>query len=143
MRDSNDRSVLMKPEGSRKVAVLNGSRQLDQVIGGQWTTLKVLPENGLPKGIYQLADAKQPDTAKGNYSGQILQVDNDAVYQLNGKGITRHSRAVFHEMESKGVKLNVGQSVDIGYQNGKGVAKEPERGAARPVPGRKLGGQEI
>lgn len=67
MRDSNDRSVLMKPEGSRKVAVLNGSRQLDQVIGGQWTTLKVLPENGLPKGIYQLADAKQPATTVAKF----------------------------------------------------------------------------
>lgn len=31
--------VMMRPEGSRKVAVLNGSRQLDKVIGGQWVTL--------------------------------------------------------------------------------------------------------
>ncbi len=41
----------MMPEGSRKVCVLNGSRQLDQVVKGEWMTIKVLPENGLPKGI--------------------------------------------------------------------------------------------
>ena len=111
------------------------------MIGGQWTTLKVLPENGLPKGIYQLCRCKSSQILqKATTVVQILQVDNDAVYQLNGKrGSRRHSRAVFHEMESKGVKLNVGQSVDIGYQNGKGLAKEPERSAARPAPGRKLG----
>ncbi|EME8622786.1 hypothetical protein V0N53_004600 [Salmonella enterica] len=49
--------VKMMPEGSRKVCVLNGSRQIDQVIKGEWTTLKVLPESGLPKGIFYLGEA--------------------------------------------------------------------------------------
>ncbi len=80
----------MMPEGSRKVCVLNGSRQLDQVVKGEWMTIKVLPENGLPKGIYQLAEATKPDTGKDGkesaYTGQVLHVDSKAVYQLSGKG---------------------------------------------------------
>nr|WP_277628704.1 KfrB domain-containing protein [Klebsiella pneumoniae] len=71
------------PEGSRKVCVLNGSRQLDQVVKGEWMTIKVLPENGLPKGIYQLAEATKPDTGKDGkesaYTGQVLHVDSKAV----------------------------------------------------------------
>ena len=84
----------MMPEGSRKVCVLNGSRQLDQVVKGEWMTIKVLPENGLPKGIYQLAEATKPDTGKDGkesaYTGQVLHVDSKAVYQLSGKGIVEH-----------------------------------------------------
>ncbi|KFL47732.1 hypothetical protein IL54_3159 [Sphingobium sp. ba1] len=29
----------MKPEGSVKIAVMNGSRQVDQVVNGEWLAL--------------------------------------------------------------------------------------------------------
>ncbi len=37
-RNSSDIGVIMKPEGSMKICVLNGSRQVDKVVGGEWQT---------------------------------------------------------------------------------------------------------
>ncbi|EPY9514951.1 KfrB domain-containing protein [Escherichia coli] len=127
-----DAGVLMKPEGSRKIAVLNGSRQIDQVLGGQWVTLKVLPEAGLPKGIYQLSDAKKPEVSSklSTFTGQLLQVDDHKVYQLAGQKIIQHDRAVFRDLEASGAKLNVGQSITLAYQNGRGAVATGERGVA-------------
>lgn len=117
----------MMPEGSRKICVLNGSRQVDQVVKGDWMTLKVLPENGLPKGIYQLAEATKPDTGKDgkekDYTGQLLHVDSREVYQLQGKGVVKHDRAVFKDLEAKGDQLTVGRNYSVGYVNGAGAAK--------------------
>ena len=85
--------VKMMPEGSRKVCVLNGSRQIDQVIKGEWTTLKVLPESGLSKGIYQLGEATKASSGKdASFTGQVLFSDSKAVYQLSGKGVVEHPR---------------------------------------------------
>lgn len=117
----------MMPEGSRKVCVLNGSRQLDQVVKGEWMTIKVLPENGLPKGIYQLGEATKPDTGKDGkesaYTGQVLHVDSKAVYQLSGKGIVEHSRSAFADLEAKGDQIVAGRTYTVGYVNGKGTAR--------------------
>lgn len=131
----------MMPEGSRKICVLNGSRQVDQVLQGKWTTLKVLPENGLPKGIYQLAEAAKPDTGKDgkekDYTGQLLHVDSREVYQLQGKGIVKHDRAAFKDLEAKGEQLTVGRNYSVGYVNGAGSAKlasasvQPQRSASK------------
>lgn len=115
--------VKMMPEGSRKVCVLNGSRQIDQVIKGDWTTLKVLPENGLPKGIYQLGEATKGNTGKdASFTGQVLFSDSKAVYQLSGKGVVEHPRSAFAELEAKGEKIVDGRSYTVAYANGKGVA---------------------
>ncbi|EBG3748881.1 conjugal transfer protein TraB [Salmonella enterica] len=112
------------PEGSRKVCVMNGSRQLDQVVKGEWMTIEVLPENGLPKGIYQLAEATRPDAGKESaYTGQVLHVDSKAVYQLSGKGIVEHSRSAFAELEAKGSQIIAGCTYTVGYVNGKGTAR--------------------
>ena len=37
-RNSSDIGVIMKPEGSMKICVLNGSCQVDKVVGGEWQT---------------------------------------------------------------------------------------------------------
>ncbi|WVM90115.1 KfrB domain-containing protein [Halopseudomonas pachastrellae] len=96
----------MMPEGSRKVCVLNGSRQIDQVIKGEWTTLKVLPESGLSKGIYQLGEATKASSGKdASFTGQVLFSDSKAVYQLSGKGVVEHPRSAFAELEAKGEKI--------------------------------------
>jgi hypothetical protein len=140
----------MMPEGSRKICVLNGSRQVDQVIKGAWETQKVLPENGLPKGIYQLAEATKPDTGKDgkekDYTGQLLHVDSRDVYQLQGKGVVKHDRAVFKDLEAKGDQLTVGRNYSVGYVNGAGTAKLAQSSGAQVQPQRsasKGGGAEI
>jgi hypothetical protein len=114
----------MMPEGSRKVCVLNGSRQIDQVIKGEWTTLKVLPESGLPKGIYQLGEATKASSGKdASFTGQVLFSDSKAVYQLSGgKGVVEHPRSAFAELEAKGEKIVDGRTYTVAYANGKGVA---------------------
>ncbi|HGC8067008.1 TPA: KfrB domain-containing protein [Yersinia enterocolitica] len=126
----------MMPEGSRKICVLNGSRQVDQVLKGEWTTLKVLPENGLPKGIYQLAEAAKPDTGKNGkpteYTGQLLHVDSREVYQLQGKGVVKHDRAAFKDLEAKGEQLLVGRTYAVGYVNGTGTAKNAQAANVQP-----------
>lgn len=120
VRDSNNPTVLVKEEGSIKVVVLNGSRQVDQVVAGEWVTLKVLPEAGLPRGIYQLSQARPPDTQEGSYHGQIVHVDSRSVYQLHGAGIVRHDRAMaFGDFEKSGAIPTVGQNYVIGYEGGK------------------------
>lgn len=139
--------VKMMPEGSRKICVLNGSRQVDQVLQGNWTTLKVLPENGLPKGIYQLAEATRPDTGKDgkekNYTGQILQVDSREVYQLQGKGVVKHDRAAFKDLESKGEQLTVGRNYSVGYVNGTATAKQVSASVQAPRSASKGAGQSM
>lgn len=122
MRDSSSAGVLMKPEGSRKVVVLNGSRQIDQVIKGEWQTQKVLPENGLPKGIYQLSDAKTPDNSAKpvTYTGAILQVDSSKVFQLCGKSIIKHERSAFSDIDNGPNGIVVGRTHSVEYQNGRG-----------------------
>ncbi len=117
----------MMPEGSRKVCVLNGSRQIDQVVKGEWMTLKVLPENGLPKGIYQLGEAAKGSNGKdASFTGQVLFSDSKAVYQLSGKGVVEHPRSAFAELEAKGEKIVDGRSYTVAYANGKGVASNAQ-----------------
>lgn len=117
----------MQPEGSRKVCVLNGSRQIDQVVQGSWMTVKVLPENGLPKGIYQLAEASKGSTGKdASFTGQVLFSDSKAVYQLSGKGVVEHPRSAFAELEAKGEKIVDGRSYTVAYAGGKGVASNAQ-----------------
>ena len=114
--------IIMKPEGARKVVVLNGSRQIDQVIGGKWQTQKVLPENGLPKGIYQLSDAKLPENSAKpvTYTGAILQVDSSKVFQLCGKNIIKHERSTFSDIDKEPSGIVVGRTHSVEYQNGRG-----------------------
>ncbi len=106
----------MKPEGSVKVAVLNGSRQVDQVVNGEWLTMKVLPEAGLPKGIHQLSDAK--DASKNvhphKHVGQVLHDDGRNVYQFSEGGIVKHSRGIFEKPPV------VGKNYEIAYSRGQG-----------------------
>lgn len=110
-------AALLKPEGSFKVSVMNHSRQVDQMIGGEWVTLKVLPEAGLPKGIYQLSEAAKPGR-DAKYDGPVVHTDSRHVYQLEGKGIVQHDRAVF-----RGAEPTVGQRYVIGYAHGVGEVK--------------------
>lgn len=132
VRDSSNPTVLVKPEGSIKVSVLNGSRQVDQVVAGEWLTLKVLPEAGLPRGIYQLSQATPADTKAGAYEGQLVHVDSRSVYQLHGAGIVRHDRATaFRELERTGELPTVGRRYVVGYEGGKCTGALPAQQGQR------------
>ncbi|EDD8358795.1 conjugal transfer protein TraB [Salmonella enterica subsp. enterica serovar Enteritidis] len=116
-RDSRGPGVIMKPEGSVKISVLNGSRQVDHVSNGEWMNLKVLPEAGLPRGIYQLSDAK--DASKNvhphKHIGQVLHDDGRHVYQFSSEGgIVKHNRAIFEKPPV------VGNNYEIAYSRGRG-----------------------
>lgn len=111
--------ILMKPEGSLKICVLNGSRQIDIVEGNQWITLAIRPEAGLPRGIYQLADAKDPvqSRATETFSNAILHVGKNHVWQFSNDGeIVKHARSLF-----KG-EPNVGHKYEISYEHGQAIA---------------------
>ncbi len=49
-RNSSDIGVIMKPEGSMKICVLNGSRRVDKVVG-RMQTQKVLLESVCQKAF--------------------------------------------------------------------------------------------
>lgn len=115
---------LMKQEGSRKIVVLNGSCQVDQVIRGQWTTLKVLPENGLPRGIYQLSEAQLPDMGNDGKLkesvGQVLFSDSRSVFQLSNGKIIEHNKVQLEaSLSPKSSSLNIGNNLSISYLNGR------------------------
>lgn len=109
--------VLMKPERSLKVCVLNGSRQVEMVVDGEWVCMKVLPEAGLPRGIYQLADAHDPAQARetATFSKAIVHVNDRHVWQFSENGIAKHARHLFNG------EPKVGQQYDVSYENGRGM----------------------
>jgi hypothetical protein len=118
-RNSQDIGVIMKPEGSMKICVLNGSRQVDKVVDGEWMTQKVLPEAGLPTGIYQLSDAQQAskNVHPHTHVGQVLHVDDRHVYQLSQKAVVQHSRSLWEKVPV------VGTSYEVAYSRGQGKVK--------------------
>ncbi|WP_426811685.1 KfrB domain-containing protein (plasmid) [Pseudomonas sp. WOUb67] len=137
-RNAGDVGVGPIPElGSVKVVILNGSRQIDQVVPGVgengtpgWQTQKVLGENGLPKGIYQLNNAT--DASKKvhpqKFGGQLVHVDEKNVYQFgpdDGKGkstIVKHDRKIF-DQALNGKEPTVGQRYEVSYSRGVGQVK--------------------
>lgn len=130
-RNNGDAGVFMKPEGSVKVVVLNGSRQIDQVVPGAgqngepgWVTMKVLPENGLPNGIHQLHDATNPakNVHPQSFGGQVLHVDKKHVYQFGPKGIVQHDRKIF-DQALDGKEPVVGKCYEVAYSRGVGKVK--------------------
>ena len=136
-RNAGDVGGAPVPEvGSVKVVILNGSRQIDQVVPGVgengaagWQTQKVLGENGLPKGIYQLSGAY--DASKKvhpqQFGGQVLHVDKKNVYQFgpdDGKGkstVVKHDRKIFDQ--ALGKEPVVGQCYEVSYARGVGKVK--------------------
>lgn len=137
-REAGDPGVGQIPAvGSVKVVILNGSRQIDQVVPGVgpngadgWQTQKVLGENGLRKGIYQLNNAA--DASKKvhpqQFGGQVLHVDKQNVYQFgpdDGTGkntIVKHDRKIF-DQALNGKEPIVGQAYEVSYSRGVGKVK--------------------
>lgn len=137
-RNAGDYAVgEIPPVGSMKVVVLNGSRQIDQVVpglgvdgAGGWQTQKVESENGLPKGIYPLHNSVEAakNVHPQQFGGQLLHVDKKHVYQFgpdNGKGkpsVIKHDRKIF-DMALEGREPVVGQCYEVTYARGQGKVK--------------------
>lgn len=137
-RNAGDYAVgEIPPVGSLKVVVLNGSRQIDQVVPGLgadgangWQTQKVESENGLPKGIYPLYNSV--DASKNvhpqQFGGQLVHVDKQHVYQFgpdNGKGkpsVVKHDRKIF-DAALEGEEPIVGKCYEVSYARGQGKVK--------------------
>jgi len=82
-----------------KVVVANSSRQIDYYDSERgWVNIAVESPNGLAVGVYPLAEASPVarDTSM-NYSGSIVHVDRDFVYQsvFNGRQLAKHDVAAF------------------------------------------------
>ncbi|MFG6179642.1 KfrB domain-containing protein [Halomonas sp. THAF12] len=109
------------PEGSLKLSILNRSRLLDRLIDGQWVTVKVLPEKCLPKGIYHLSEAEHPAVSSepATYSGPLLLVDEQHVYQLQDTTIMRHDRETFGDAAHMSERLAAGMRLSVTYHLGR------------------------
>ncbi|MDP5168554.1 KfrB domain-containing protein [Pseudomonas syringae] len=137
-RTTGDTGVGVVPDvGSLKIVVMNGSRQVDQVVAGVgpngvagWQTQEVLSENGLPKGVYQLSTAT--DASKNvhpqQFGGQVVHVDKKNVYQFgpdDSKGkstVVKHDRRIF-ELALEGKEPVVGKCYEVSYARGVGKVK--------------------
>lgn len=117
---SKKRDIVMKPEGSLKITVANASRQVDQVIEGEWTTIQVLSDATLPKGSYYLSDTVKAskNVYPQDFTGQVLHMDKSSVYQLSGKAVVQHDRGLFKKEPSVGTCYDISYRRGIGSVNG-------------------------
>lgn len=104
-------------EGAVKISVMNQSRLVDVMRGGEWVTMKThAGEAGLPKGTYRLDTARQAskNVHPHAYTGPVVHADRSSVYQLDGAGVVRHDRALFQ------AEPVVGQCYKLEYRRGVG-----------------------
>lgn len=127
----------LEPVGSTVVAVLNGSRQIDKVVPGAgkngadgWQTQQVLPESGLPKGVYFMSQAV--DASKNvhpqSFGSQVVHFDEKNVYQFgrdDAKGkptLVKHDRKIFDQALG-GKDPAIGKCYEVSYSRGVGKVK--------------------
>ena len=107
---------IIKPEGSLRLSVINGSRLLNKVIDGKWSTIETMPDAELPSGVFNLSGAIIPEknVHPQNYGGQVLHVNDDYVWQLSGDKIARHKRSLFEKEPIVGCRCSVSYSRGAG-----------------------------
>jgi hypothetical protein len=116
-----------------RMIVSNGSKRIERNQGTalmpQWVASKVEDAGNLKPGVYQLHAAKPavPD-GKTVYTGNVIHADAKHVYQERGvNNLVRHDRAAFQEAPT------LGKYARIGYENGRAVQVEQERGQSRGI----------
>lgn len=100
------------PDPSAKfVTVSNGTRRLDVPDGeGYLKTVESGDSQGLPDGTYDLSKARVPSTqGDRSYSGQVVHVDKEHVYQFVGTELLKHSafELAKEELPAIGAKIAV------------------------------------
>lgn len=95
-----------------KLMVINNSYQICKFIDNGWVVCDVMPENGVPRGIYYLEKSKKADISRSiKYKGVVLylSVKNRLLYQLVDKDVIVHPAGE----HTKGIV--VGQFVELTY----------------------------
>ncbi len=118
--------------------MLNGSRQIDQVIKGEWTTLKPCRKAVCPGHLPARRGHQGQQRQRFVFTGQVLFSDSKAVYQLSGKGVVEHPRSAFAELEAEGEKIVDGRTYTVAYAKRRGVATNAQAAnVARRAPSSK------
>lgn len=100
-----------------RVVVANGSRQVESEFNNKRFVTKVDDAANLPKGIYDLRAAQQPQqTGERRYEGAVIHATKDTVYQLAGNEIIRHNARLFERAPTVGTNFNAT------YNNGRLVS---------------------
>lgn len=73
--------------------------------------------NEAPALRAQIADGKQPNTEQSRYTGEVVAVDETAVYQQHGRDTIKHDRTQFSELPKPG------EQIQVVYQQGKANVK--------------------
>lgn len=105
-------------ETRERLVISNGSRRIERNHGdAEWVANKVEAAGNLKPGVYNLYEAKAADkTVKASYSGPIVHVSRESVYQQTAtSNLVRHARHNFEAVPE------VGRSVDIAYKAGRAI----------------------
>jgi hypothetical protein len=104
-----------------RLVVMNGQKIVQVEKGpNEWTVEKVEKANGIRPGYYNLHGAQSADKGK-TVDGVVLHADADAVYQLEGRAVIRHSASDFDKVPDSG------SAVAINYVEGRAVAISPQK----------------
>lgn len=91
----------------QRVLVMNGSRLLENDTNGKWVVQKVEPAGVLKPGIYNIFNAKSPES-EGKYQGAIIHADKSHVFQEVKKGMfVKHAVGAFEKIPPIGSSLSV------------------------------------
>lgn len=91
----------------QRVLVMNGSRLLESDTNGKWVVQKVEPAGVLKPGIYNIFNARSPES-EGKYRGTIIHTDKSHVFQEVKKGMfIKHSAGAFEKTPAIGSNLSV------------------------------------
>jgi hypothetical protein len=104
-----------------RLVVMNGQKIVQVEKGpNEWTVEKVEKANGIRPGYYNLYGAQAADKTK-MVDGVVLHADADAVYQLEGRAVIRHSSSDFDKVPDSG------SAVAINYVEGRAVVTSPQK----------------
>jgi hypothetical protein len=81
-----------------------------------------------PKEVMPGIDSKAADIVKGRYTGKVVSVDQDFVYQQSGQQTVRHDRKQFNELPKLGDKLKVAYRQGVANVKNLGPEKEIDTG---------------
>lgn len=90
----------------QRILVMNGQRIVQSEFNQEWVTSKVDKAGQIKPGIYDISLATPPSKEK-TYSGVILHVDQEHVYQQAGKTCIRHASRDFPKPPSTGAEVAI------------------------------------
>lgn len=78
----------------QRLLVMNGRCILEKQVDDRWAVEKVWRAGALKPGVYNFYSALVADPQK-SYTGPVIYVDNERVFQLVGKQLVLHARDQF------------------------------------------------